>query len=427
MNKIIKHAAAGACSIILGLGCAQPASALFAQCDNYINVRKEPYIQSSIVGYIYNNNIADIMEEENDQGWIKIKSGNVVGWCDSQFFVQDIPESEKYTVAIIHPQDLSVYIQPDKESTIYTTVYENQEIECVNYENDWLTLAFEDGSFGFIDAYQAQLKTYYGTAQTIHEENTMRLYQQPEEVESIVQDISENYQQPQLYNQSYYYKQQPDYYNYDIDYSSQPSCNVVQSESQYYIEINQQIQPIEQNFYSQQQIQPIEQENDYEQYEQQVDYEIEENDNEQITYQQEEYQEEYQQDEYQQEYQQEEYADTENSDIVSYADQYLGNPYLYGGNSLTDGIDCSHFVWQVLSDTGHYDGGYATSDGWTGLGESVDSLDNAVAGDVIVYPGHVAIYDGQGGIVQAKGSAYGITHDRDAEHGAQILAIRHFD
>ena len=119
-------------------------------------------------------------------------------------------------------------------------------------------------------------------------------------------------------------------------------------------------------------------------------------------------------------------SNTPNYDVVAYADQYVGNPYQWGGNSLTDGIDCSHFVWQVLSNTGHYDGGYAVSDGWTSLGNEVDSLDNAVAGDVIVYPGHVAIYDGEGSLVQAKGKAYGITHDRSADYN-NILAIRHFD
>jgi cell wall-associated NlpC family hydrolase len=83
-----------------------------------------------------------------------------------------------------------------------------------------------------------------------------------------------------------------------------------------------------------------------------------------------------------------------NSDIIAYGSQFVGNPYSWGGNSLTDGIDCSHFVWQVLSNTGHYDGEYAVSDGWASLGSEVGSLDEAVAGDVIVYPGHVALYDG---------------------------------
>lgn len=113
------------------------------------------------------------------------------------------------------------------------------------------------------------------------------------------------------------------------------------------------------------------------------------------------------------------------SAIVAYADQFVGNPYVWGGNSLTNGIDCSHFVWQVLKNTGAYSGGYTTSAGWRSLGKPVSSLSQARAGDVICYSGHVAIYDGYGGIVEAKGSKWGITHDRRADH-TTILAIRRF-
>ena len=113
------------------------------------------------------------------------------------------------------------------------------------------------------------------------------------------------------------------------------------------------------------------------------------------------------------------------SSIVAYADQFLGNPYVWGGNSLTNGCDCSHFVYLVLRNTGAYGGGYATSGEWAYLGTKVSSLSEARAGDVIVYSGHVAIYDGNGGIVEAKGSAYGITHDRSATCKS-IVAIRRF-
>ena len=111
--------------------------------------------------------------------------------------------------------------------------------------------------------------------------------------------------------------------------------------------------------------------------------------------------------------------------IVDYANQFVGNPYVWGGNSLTNGIDCSHFVWQVLQNTGNYSGDYRTSGEWASAGEPVSSLDEAQAGDVIVYSGHVALYDGNGGIVEAKGSAYGITHDRAADCKS-IVAIRRF-
>lgn len=111
--------------------------------------------------------------------------------------------------------------------------------------------------------------------------------------------------------------------------------------------------------------------------------------------------------------------------VVAFAIQWVGNPYVWGGNSLTNGIDCSHFVWQCLMHCGLYSGPYATSAGWRSLGSPVASLSDAQAGDIICYQGHVAIYDGNGMIVEAKGSKWGITHDR-AANCRPILAIRRF-
>lgn len=68
---------------------------------------------------------------------------------------------------------------------------------------------------------------------------------------------------------------------------------------------------------------------------------------------------------------------------------------------------------------------HTTSAGWRGLGSPVSSLTDAQAGDIICYQGHVAIYDGTGMIVEAKGSKWGITHDR-AANCRPILAIRRF-
>ncbi len=111
--------------------------------------------------------------------------------------------------------------------------------------------------------------------------------------------------------------------------------------------------------------------------------------------------------------------------IVDYANQFVGGAYVYGGNSLTGGIDCSHFVYNVLRNTGNYSGGYATSGNWATMGARVDSLSNARAGDVIVYSGHVAIYDGNGGIIEAQNPSAGITNNRAANDDA-IVAIRRF-
>lgn len=88
--------------------------------------------------------------------------------------------------------------------------------------------------------------------------------------------------------------------------------------------------------------------------------------------------------------------------VVAYAKQFIGNPYVYGGNSLTNGIDCSGFTQQIY---GHF--GYSlprTSGEQASSGVRIDYSQHR-AGDLIVYPGHVAILTGDGGIVHASNSA----------------------
>ena len=88
--------------------------------------------------------------------------------------------------------------------------------------------------------------------------------------------------------------------------------------------------------------------------------------------------------------------------VVAYAKQFIGNPYVYGGNSLTNGIDCSGFTQQIF---GHF--GYSlprTSGDQAFSGVGIDYSQHR-AGDLIVYPGHVAILTGDGGIVHASNSA----------------------
>ena len=111
--------------------------------------------------------------------------------------------------------------------------------------------------------------------------------------------------------------------------------------------------------------------------------------------------------------------------IIYEASKYVGNPYVYGGNSLTDGCDCSHYVYNILKNLGLYSGEYLTSGEWPSVGEEVASIEEAQAGDIICYSGHVAIYDGAGQIYEAKGAQWGITHDRSATH-TTIKAIRRF-
>ena len=92
--------------------------------------------------------------------------------------------------------------------------------------------------------------------------------------------------------------------------------------------------------------------------------------------------------------------------VASYACQFVGNPYVYGGTSLTNGADCSGFVMSVYANFG-VSLPHSSSDDRS-VGTAVDGLANAQPGDIICYSGHVAIYIGNGQIVHASTAKTGI-------------------
>ncbi|SEA20185.1 Cell wall-associated hydrolase, NlpC family [Lachnospiraceae bacterium NK3A20] len=99
---------------------------------------------------------------------------------------------------------------------------------------------------------------------------------------------------------------------------------------------------------------------------------------------------------------------TSGSDVVSFAEQFVGNPYVYGGTSLTNGADCSGFTQSVYAHFGISIG--RTDVDQRGNGIAVDSIADARPGDLICYPGHVALYCGNNTIVHASTAKTGIKY-----------------
>lgn len=94
------------------------------------------------------------------------------------------------------------------------------------------------------------------------------------------------------------------------------------------------------------------------------------------------------------------------ADVARFATQFVGNPYVYGGTSLTNGADCSGFVMSVYNNFGVSLPHSSAAD--RSVGATVNGIENAQPGDIICYSGHVGIYVGNGQIVHASTSKTGI-------------------
>lgn len=105
--------------------------------------------------------------------------------------------------------------------------------------------------------------------------------------------------------------------------------------------------------------------------------------------------------------------------IAKYGCQFIGNPYVYGGTSLTNGADCSGFTYRIYADFGYSIPRTSTAQRSCGIGVSYE---NAQPGDLICYDGHVGLYVGGGYIVHASTEKTGIKVSK--ANYRTILAVR---
>ena len=261
-----------------------------------------------------------------------------------------------YITAYIWPKELEVHAEPNKESRTFDKVYGGQEIEVVEKKGDWAKVCITLDSYGWINAYDFEYHVYDSDESYNNGDDSLYNY-------SYSDDYDDNY------DYSYYY-------NEDEDIPEEAYYD-----SSYYYDEDEEVPEV------------------YYYYDEEAD--------ETVYY----YEEEDEETGETVRHTTTTSGDTTGSSIVEYAQQFVGNPYVWGGESLTNGADCSGFTQAVFSDMGISIGRTAAEQAEGG--EEVD-LDDIQAGDILYYYndegriGHVTIYNGDGTVTHASNPENGI-------------------
>ena len=397
----------------------------FAQCEEYINIRESASTDSAVTAKIYNNGSATIEGQDGD--WYKIRSGNAEGYVKAEYFVTGeaadaVAQKAAYNVAMVHPTDLNIRSDANEDSEVLATAHEKDELEVVAWDGDWMKVALGGDVYGYVNAYYVDYKTYYPTAETIEEEQA-RLSAEQKAAEAADYEVSddtaetlpeETCEEPTVDDSS---DTEEVSYPDDSDettWTEAPATDETvwteapETEAPYteapeteapYTEAPETEAPYTEA--------PAETEAPYtEAPETEAPYTEAPAETEAPYTEAPETEAPYT-----------EAPETEapstsgvGQQIADFAVQYVGNPYVWGGTSLTEGADCSGFVQTVFANFGLYLSRTAESQSYGGTSIS---LDNLQPGDLLFYNStgsidHVAIYIGGGQIVHAANSRSGI-------------------
>ena len=368
---------------------------VFAQCEEYVNVRSGADTDCEVVAKMYNYDSATIIGQEGD--WYKIQSGNAVGYVKAEYIATDeeaeaIAAEVAYNVAAVHPEELNIRTNPTEEADVLGIAHQSEELEVVDYSGDWMKVALGDDVYGYVNAYYVEYKTYYPTAETLEEEQE-RLRSEQEAAQWAESQPAESWEETSEESWTSTETQPEEtWVEPEVQPETQPEETWTQTEDQ------PETQP--EQAWTETETQPETQpEQTWTETEAQPETQPEQT---------------WTETEAQPETQPETEAPSSDSStgqaIADYAVQFVGNPYVWGGTSLTNGADCSGFTQSVFANFGISLSRTAAAQSGNGTAVSLDSLQ---AGDLVFYSSgsgidHVAIYIGGGQIVHAANSNSGI-------------------
>ena len=383
----------------------------FAQCSEYLNVRASADQEGELVGIIPNDGIMEILDVD-EHGWYLVKSGNVKGYVASQFVAtgseaDKIAATAGYTTAEVGAISLNVRAEASDTSEVVGAVEEKKEMEVVADYGDWIKVVLDNGIYGYVSHDYVYVSTEYRMGETLAE---VRARLDAENNNSYVDDshTGDSSSDGSYADDSYTEDSSSDDSYADDSYTEDTSSDDSYVDNDYTEDSSS-----EDTYPDDSYTEDSSSEDTY------PDDSYTEDSSSEDTYPDDFYTEDSSSDN---SYVDDSYtgdtssgteapaASSTGQDIADYACRFVGNPYVWGGTSLTNGADCSGFTMSVFANFGISLPHNAASQSGYGTAVSADTLQ---AGDLVFYSdgsgiSHVAIYIGGGQIVHAANSTSGI-------------------
>lgn len=166
-----------------------PSGLVMADVVNSLNVREEPSTDASKVGFLYADCGGEILETTD--GWTKIRSGNLEGWCSNDYLLfgeeaQELANSVGHAWATIEADALRVRKEPDDDAGVYGLVKKGDVIETNIDKNtdEWLSIEYE-GYEGFISAEYVSIEFKVDSGETLEEVNERKKKEKAERAKLI--------------------------------------------------------------------------------------------------------------------------------------------------------------------------------------------------------------------------------------------------
>ena len=343
-----------------------------AQVNHYVNVRQEPDTESEILGKLYDKSAATVLETTED-GWYRITSGNVNGYVKAEYVVvgdEELARSVGTRLATVTTTTLFVRTEPTTEATVLTMLPDGDDVVVTDESTEgWAKVSTADGD-GYVALDYVTLSTEYIHAESKAEEEA-RLAREEAERQAAARAAEEARKAREAEAARAAAEQEAARKAAEKQEvkksgagssagsgsgSSAGSSSGSSTGSGSGSNAGQSTQM----------------------------------------------------------------ASSNGQAVVDYARQFLGNPYVYGGNSLTNGTDCSGFVKGVYAAFGI--NLPRTSSEQRSVGYAV-SLSEIQPGDIVCYSGHVGIYAGNNTLIHASNEKTGITLTSPVTYRS-VLAVR---